>query len=614
MAAQATIAIDADTRDAIRNIERMTSKFKRSFVEIDAAISLLGTAFDAATSAIGSFVAIGKEAVDLANIQEAAERKLVSALQLQGAATEGNIKRINAFNSAMQQRLGYGDEELLQLQSTLLAMNVHNSNLEDATRGALALSAVLGGDLSSNARIVAKALGGDVAVLKRYGIVAKDAEDAQKKLNELFAVAEGQAGSAAVKMKVLGANVGDFKEELGFAITKSEGFKMALDISNEAVTSFIELFSGEDGVAIVNDVVQTIAGSMSILIDFIIIATKKYTDFTFAIQAGLSRLGLANSPVRMESLDETGKTAADRLNERLERLSGRLRDLADARNLGGSGRGSSLFGGKRPPPAPDQEALVGVPEALDRKPVDDFSMKSLKQKEDAALVDARVEQFKREQKAYRDHMKEMRDLENNRFAELSAHLEKSAGMVLHGGLADAFVGLGEAIADGSKGLNQIMGQVFGGVLKAMGQLLIQVGSAGILAGTLGTVIPFFKTLTGGELGIAAGAAAVAGGTAMVALGSAMGGTGGTGGTATRTNARTGGAAPRVQTSSSTARLGTPASAGDFVNSSAPKGDTIINVNFGKGMVVGSKREIARFIAESLGDANVVSAKGRGGGF
>lgn len=589
MAAQATIAIDADTRDAIKNVERMASRFKRSFTEIDSALSIVGKAWGAVSGAVGAFVDITKESIKLAGIQEAAERDLAAALGLQGAATAENINRINAFNSSMQQRLGYGDEELLQLQKTLLAMGVHVDKLEEATKGTLALGRVMGGDLKDKAKVVAKALGGQAGALKEYGISAVDAADAQAKLNEMFKLAEIQAGSAAVQLDIMRANAGDMQESLGFAFTRSEAFTESIKFLGSVAAEVATFFASSDGFAIVNDVIKEILRSTSTLLDAFLGARKAATRFMDDLRMGWAKVKsffTGEPTVIMEPItraDEASKALYQRLEDIADRLRGlSMRDFGEVK-APSFGEGPQAPGKDKPTESPQEKDARGFKK-----------------------LEGVIKQYGSTRISV---TKAIRKEEESASAMFQKELNQQVSAIMESGFVNAFAGIGEAIGGGFKDIGEVLKSAFGDMIKNLGMMLIQMGTAALIGGALGTVVPFLAPLTGGPAGAAAGAAAIAGGIAMVALGSAIGGTGGGAGTRARTNASTGGAPTRQTTPAD--RGGLPSGAGRF-GDSLGGGNTTVNVNFSRGMVVGGKQEVARFITDHVRQGTQLSGSGRGG--
>ena len=173
-------------------------------------------------------------------------------------------------------------------------------------------------------------------------------------------------------------------------------------------------------------------------------------------------------------------------------------------------------------------------------------------------------------------------------------------------LAGTMGALTAALAAGEDDWGAMVGSMVGQVVSQVGMMLVQLGTAGILAGALGTAIPALTLLTGGPLGVAAGAAAVAGGMIMIAAGSALG-------------AAVAPSAPRA--SASTAGGGGGGARAPGFNPGAMFGGgggaegtrpIVIEAHF-QNVLPGSERRIARSLAEIMrvGSLRVVPA-GAGG--
>jgi len=143
-----------------------------------------------------------------------------------------------------------------------------------------------------------------------------------------------------------------------------------------------------------------------------------------------------------------------------------------------------------------------------------------------------------------------------------------------------------AAASGQGDLDDVLKQAAGGMLTTIGQTLMQLGTAAILAGTLGTVIPIFAAATGGPAGVAAGVAALAGGAAMVAVGSALGGASSGGRAAVVGPAGPASLGSSWQPSRPDDRLG------QFTRVEERQPTQQLVVNFPQGFVIGSKEQVA----------------------
>lgn len=95
---------------------------------------------------------------------------------------------------------------------------------------------------------------------------------------------------------------------------------------------------------------------------------------------------------------------------------------------------------------------------------------------------------------------------------------QSMAQVVASGLADTVI----AIASGTMDAGQALAKFVGDTIRNLGTLLVQLGTAALLANAL-SVIPIFAGLVGPPgVGVGVAAAAIAGGAALVAVGSAIG--------------------------------------------------------------------------------------------
>lgn len=99
-----------------------------------------------------------------------------------------------------------------------------------------------------------------------------------------------------------------------------------------------------------------------------------------------------------------------------------------------------------------------------------------------------------------------------------ADAARSMAQVVASGLADTVI----AIASGTMDAGQALAKFVGDTIKNLGTLLVQLGTAALLANAL-SAIPIFAGLVGPPgVGVGVAAAAIAGGAALIAAGSAIG--------------------------------------------------------------------------------------------
>jgi len=619
----ATIDVELDTKKTKAGLKSLTKDFKKSATNINASLEIIAKAAAAVTGALGAVAGQIKEMIELANVQEKAERQALSAIRLRTKFTDQAFGSLKRFNSALQQKIGVGDEELLQLQKMLATMGVQSDRLEEATRQTIGLSEATGTGLAGAARLVGRALNGEVSALKRYGITAADATDASRQLSAMFSVAEDTSGLFGTKVNVLTANFGDLKEEIGKLFTENEDFVKLIDDIGKFVLNLGTAVSQNKSeiMAFFNDLLDTMEG-----------IADAATVFALANPlTGVPAALIANAPgavggAAKKALDEAADQAF--LNRQLGAAGQDVAGLgaigaSDVRDVGGGG-GLGGFGGPksklgsgkkrrtRKKPRGDQ---FGAPE--DRGGAGlfaDFGMFDPTGGGLATLrgsIEAELEMRRLRTEEIRIDNANALEADRNRVAvgneiqiEWLSRIRSFTGAVKEAA-AEVASGVGGLLASaitsvvtGTQSVLQALGGFIGGIIVQMGTLLIQLGTVGVLAGTLGTVIPALKLLTGGELGIAAGAAAIAAGGVMVGVGAAMGGGGGGPGssapvTATTTgrSAATGAKAPAPQVPNTLDQL-----AGLGGGAAQP---LVVNVNF-QGPV-GSPRRAARAVRDLLLD-------------
>ena len=110
--------------------------------------------------------------------------------------------------------------------------------------------------------------------------------------------------------------------------------------------------------------------------------------------------------------------------------------------------------------------------------------------------------------------KEKKTLED--YADGVRQLAQDIGSGIAGIMTDAIT----SIASGSKSALEALGGMLGGIVSMLGQMLIQLGTAALVASAL-SAIPFFAPLVGGPGAAAAGLAAIVAGGIMVAAGAGI---------------------------------------------------------------------------------------------
>jgi hypothetical protein len=184
------------------------------------------------------------QGIEAAKAQEDAINQLNIALASSGQLLPGVSEDFQRFASELQQTTTFGDEVILQNAALIQSLGqLDQKGLKGATQAALDLSAALGIDLTAASTLVGKAAAGEVGTFSRYGlIIEKGATQAQTFSNALAKINAQFGGAAAGQVKTfsgatqqLSNTFGDLQEEVGFTITRSEGFVQVLNLVNKVV-------------------------------------------------------------------------------------------------------------------------------------------------------------------------------------------------------------------------------------------------------------------------------------------------------------------------------------------------------------------------------------------
>lgn len=226
--------------DAFAEISLRTTKFDSKMNSVRQTLARTAQRFGAfarQTAVVlgAAFAAAGAFALRGAIKQQAVEKQLEVALRAHGDAVADLMPRYKQFASAIQSVTTYGDEEVLTMMSILRNFGVLPEQLQDATKATIGLAKARNLDADSAARYTALALKGQFTVLQRYVPALETATSQSDKLRivtELmsrgFEQAMGQTEDTAGAWKQLKNSVGDFGEEIIFALSGTTNLAEAL--------------------------------------------------------------------------------------------------------------------------------------------------------------------------------------------------------------------------------------------------------------------------------------------------------------------------------------------------------------------------------------------------
>ena len=214
---------------------------KKASKNIGGLSSKLGSLKMSAMGAAAGFLGAGalvvgmKKAADAAGVQEAAEKKLATAL---GHTSKELLKQASAF----QQQSKHGDETIIEMMALASNMGIAENQLSETTQMAIGLSEALGVDMNMAMKAAAGAIQGDTNMLTRYIPELKTTTDQTEKLGIVQRAAnKGFEQSKALTNTMVGAMnqakmaIGDAGEALGDLIAPmvKAGAVATKDLSNK---------------------------------------------------------------------------------------------------------------------------------------------------------------------------------------------------------------------------------------------------------------------------------------------------------------------------------------------------------------------------------------------
>jgi hypothetical protein len=166
--------------------------------------------------------ALAAVSVKLANTQQQAEAKLLTALQGREAVQQRLIKQAGE----LQSRTTFGDEAIIEQQAFLAALGLTEAQIVDTINAAVQLSAALGISLESAVKNLAKTFGGmtgelgeSIPALKSLTKEQLMAGEAISFVNENYkGFAETAASTGTGALEQLKNQLGDLGEQIGIII------------------------------------------------------------------------------------------------------------------------------------------------------------------------------------------------------------------------------------------------------------------------------------------------------------------------------------------------------------------------------------------------------------
>lgn len=203
------------------------SKFNKGLIAIGAAVA-------GAIVAFRGLLRIGRRIIEVSNLQQKADLDLARALATVGENTAEVRQRFRDLANELQDTTTVSNDAIQGIESMLASLgNLTDDGLERATRATLDFAAALGQDATAAAINVAKAAGGYISVLTRYGIAVDQSLSKSEQFNQALELMEQKfGGAAAVAGQTFAGSIARVKNDMddllkvfGAALTESAAFK-----------------------------------------------------------------------------------------------------------------------------------------------------------------------------------------------------------------------------------------------------------------------------------------------------------------------------------------------------------------------------------------------------
>ena len=217
-------------------------KAKKKLKGVEGGLGSLGkSALKAGAAFFGARALINgmKQSVELAGIQEQAEKRLEVAL---GRRSNALIEQAKA----LQQQTTFGDESILGVQASIGAFVKSEEQIKKATKATLDMAVAMGMDLKSSGDLIAKTLGSSTNALSRYGIQVDGAVGSQERLESLTTnIAKLFGGQATAQAQTFAGSIEQMKNAIGdTGEVLGRLFQPVVESSAKSLKTFAEDFGG----------------------------------------------------------------------------------------------------------------------------------------------------------------------------------------------------------------------------------------------------------------------------------------------------------------------------------------------------------------------------------
>lgn len=281
-----------------------TRQASAGFSDMALGVAAGGAALGVLTAGVGALQSALVGSVKSAGEAEQAQVKLGAVLRAAGDASGLSRTQLEAYATELQNATGIADEAIMGSQSILLTFrNISGDTFKEATEFAADMSAVFGGDLSSSAMQLGKALNDPIqgiGALRRVGVQLSDQQEAAVKSfvavndiasaqkiileelrNEVGGTARALGDTAAGKTAIFTQKMGDLQEKLGAAVL--EGFDPLLDRAIDWADSDEAIKFTED----LATVMGALASATGLAANGVLVLNANWTNFLDRVAPGL---------------------------------------------------------------------------------------------------------------------------------------------------------------------------------------------------------------------------------------------------------------------------------------------------------------------------------------
>lgn len=229
------VGIDVSARgakSAASDVDRLRDRFTK-LQQTSAKGLVLGAgagaglaAFNAAGMALRAVTGYLGDSAEAYREDRKSVASLTASLWANVKGFDGNVDAIEDVIAA-RQKLGFSDDEQRASLDSLVAVTHDVSQALNIQRTAMDLARMRSMDLGSATELLSKVAGGNVGILKRYGIQIKEGATATEALAAIQKMAAGQAEAYAAtvgKTEVAQQRAAEASEKFGEQVDRLQGF------------------------------------------------------------------------------------------------------------------------------------------------------------------------------------------------------------------------------------------------------------------------------------------------------------------------------------------------------------------------------------------------------